>query len=146
LLILAGHLDSEEAAKALKSLFRPGAELPQEWGDWASLSLSEVTEILSATAPDSGLVARIALDVFSVEETDETLWDDSYSLAASRGQDARQMQELMAIWRYLPSGDRARWIAIGKKMRDLADVEFEIENELNDRKAVATKEKEEKHG
>ena len=42
LLVLAGHLEGVDAQAALRPYFRDGAELPEEWGDWASSPLDVV--------------------------------------------------------------------------------------------------------
>ena len=46
LLILAGHLDANEARGALAPLFREGAELPEEWAEWARYDLNTVRRLL----------------------------------------------------------------------------------------------------
>lgn len=51
-------------------------------------------------------VKAIAAEVFRVQESDETLWDDSYELAAASGVHAEQLRELMDIWRYVGSDGR----------------------------------------
>jgi transcriptional regulator with XRE-family HTH domain len=124
LVILAGHLDDDEARSALAPLFRDGAELPDEWGDWATHDLGEVRRLLTAPDPPSADRLRaIAADVFSVEETDETLWDDSYALAMARGEDAAELQDLMNIWRYI-GRHRRELLEYGRSLRRLADLEY----------------------
>lgn len=129
LLVLAGHLGIAEAQEALRPLFRKEAELLEEWGDWTTFDLTEVNRIIRD--PDSSManLERIAADVFHVEETDETLWDDSYQVAASGGEGARDLQEFMLIWRYVPGDLRQRWLKYGRLMRDVADLEFRAEME-----------------
>jgi transcriptional regulator with XRE-family HTH domain len=124
LIILAGHLDVEEARSALAPLFRHGAELPELWGDWARYDLETIRRLL--TEPDRPSIEwlrAIAADVFRVEESDETLWDDSHALAMARGEDATELRELMNIWRYI-GGHRHQLLEYGRALRQLADLEF----------------------
>src|SRR4051794_7121477 len=74
LLILAGHLSGEQARDELATLMRDGAELPEEWGEWASMTLSQARALLRDGRPDERQLHRLAADVFSVAETDETQW------------------------------------------------------------------------
>jgi transcriptional regulator with XRE-family HTH domain len=123
LLILAGHLTGADAQTALRPFFREGAELPEEWGDWASSPVEVVRQRLHDPKATDDEIREIAADIFSVAETDETLWDDSYALALGRGTDSAQLLELMGIWRYI--GDRrALFLEYGRKLRDLADLEY----------------------
>lgn len=124
LVILAGHLDATEARSALAPLFREGAELPEEWGAWARYDLETVRRLLTEpVTPPLEYLQAIAADVFRVEETDETLWDDSHTLAMARGTDAAELSELMGIWRYI--GDRRhQLLEYGRALRQLADLEF----------------------
>lgn len=124
LIILAGHLDAREAQDALAPLFRDDAELPQEWGEWARYDLATVRHMLSRVDPQETEPFRIiAADVFRVEETDETLWDDVYLQTMARGEQAAEVQELMAIWRAIGER-RQQLLAYGRSLRELADLEF----------------------
>lgn len=73
LLILAGHTTGDDARMALEPMFRDGAELPDEWGDWASFSLDEARALVRNPDADEDHLRRLAADVFAVAETDETL-------------------------------------------------------------------------
>jgi transcriptional regulator with XRE-family HTH domain len=142
LLVLAGHLEGAEAQTALRPYFRDGAELPEEWGDWASLPLDVVRHRLQDPEATDDDIRQIAADIFSVAETDETLWDDSHALALGRGTDAAQLLELMGIWRYI--GDRrAQFLEYGRSLRLLADLEYLAEAEAIDLRITADKNKEE---
>jgi hypothetical protein len=61
--------------------------------------------------------------VFRVQESDETLWDDSYELTAASGVHAEQLRELMDIWRYVGSDLRKRWLEYGRQLRRIADLD-----------------------
>lgn len=74
LLVLAGHIDADEARAALAPLFRPGAELPDEWGGWVRFDIEKVRGLLSGTSIGEDDLRAIAADVFHVQEADETLW------------------------------------------------------------------------
>lgn len=129
LLVLAGHIDGRQAQGELRSLFfREGAELPEEWGDWARFSLEEVRDRLHSEAISPEDLAAIAADVFRVQETDETLWDDAYNLVMARGEDAAQLRELMGIWR-TAHGQRERILEYARLMRTIADLEYVAEAE-----------------
>jgi transcriptional regulator with XRE-family HTH domain len=128
LLVLAGHLQGAEARDALRPLFRDGAELPGEWGDWTRFKLDEVRSILLDPGASEDDVRAIAADVFRVEETDETLWDDSYQLGMARGQDASELRELMSIWRYI-GGRRKEFLEYGRALRRLTDLEYLADTE-----------------
>jgi transcriptional regulator with XRE-family HTH domain len=141
LLVLAGHLDGAEARTALRPYFRDGAELPKEWGDWASLPLDEVRHRLQDPEAAEDDIRQIAADMVSVAETDETLWDDSYALALGRGTDAAQLLELMGIWRYIGER-RAQFLEYGRSLRRLADLEYLAEAESIDLRTTAGKSKE----
>lgn len=129
LLIMAGHYDLEEAKSALRPMFREEAELPQVWVDWPTSTVDEVNELIRSPEATLDEVRHIAAEVFSVAESDETLWDDSYQLATARGENARQLQDFMAIWRFLTPDLRTRWLETGQKLRELADIEYGIEND-----------------
>jgi transcriptional regulator with XRE-family HTH domain len=127
LIILAGHLDAAEARSALAPLFRDDAELPEEWGDWVRYDLETVRRLLTEPDPPPiECLQAIAADMFRVEETDETLWDDSYALAMARGEDAAELRELMGIWRYI-GHRRQQLLEYGRALRQLADLEFRAE-------------------
>jgi transcriptional regulator with XRE-family HTH domain len=123
LLVLAGYLTGADAQTALRPFFREGAELPEEWGDWANLPLDVVRHRLQDPEATDDEIRQIAADMFSVQETDETLWDDSYALALGRGTDAEQLLELMGIWRYIGQW-RAQFLEYGRSLRHLADLEY----------------------
>lgn len=142
LLVLAGHLDGAEAGTALRPYFRDGAELPKEWVDSTSLPLDEARRRLQDPEATEDDIRQIAGDMFSVAETDETLWDDSYALALGRGTDAAQLLELMGIWRYIGER-RAQFLEYGRSLRRLADLEYEAEAESMDLRIAADKDKEE---
>jgi transcriptional regulator with XRE-family HTH domain len=141
LLVLAGHLTGANARTALRPFFREGAELPEEWGDWASWSVDEVRHRLQDPEATDDEIRQIAADMFSVVETDETLWDDSYALALGRGADAAQLLELMGIWRYIGER-RVQFLEYGRKLRHLADLEYLAEAEAIRLRAAADKTKE----
>jgi len=139
LLILAGHYDIDEAKTALRPMFREDAELPQEWGGWKTWEHpDDVYDLL--TEPDTSIdvVKQIAAEVFAVPESDETIWDPSYLLAAARGEGASQLQEFMTLWRFLTPDLRERWLTYGAKLRDIADLDFRIEYEGLDKQIEAT--------
>ncbi len=131
LIILAGHLEATEAQSALAPLFRNGAELPEEWGDWTRYDLETVRRLLTEPDPPAiEFLHAIAADVFRVQETDETLWDDSHTFAMSRGEHAAELRELMGIWRYI--GDRRQQLLeYGRALRHLADLEFRAASEAD---------------
>lgn len=126
LLILAGHVDGEQARAALAPLFRHGAELPEAWGD-ARFDIETVRALLSDADTGEDDLHAIAADVFHVQETDETLWDDSYQLAMARGESAAELRELMSIWRYI-HGYRHELLEYGRALRRLADLEYLAES------------------
>jgi transcriptional regulator with XRE-family HTH domain len=141
LLIISGYYSREEAQQALRPLFRSEAELPQVWGDWAIYDLEETEEILRNPEASDDDVLQLAADVFHVEESQETEWDDSYQLAAATGENAMELQELMSIWRYLDTALRKRWLEYGVKLRDIADLEYWAEvDELRNRLASLERE------
>jgi transcriptional regulator with XRE-family HTH domain len=123
LLVLAGYLNGEDARTELLLLFREGAELPEEWGDWASRPLDVVRQRLHDPDATDDEIHEIAADVFSVQETDETLWDDSYALALARGTNAAELRELMGIWRFIGKR-RGQFLDYGRSLRRLADLEY----------------------
>ena len=142
LLVLAGHLEGVDAQAALRPYFRHGAELPEEWGDWASSPLDVVRHRLQDAEATDDDIRRIAADMYSVAETDETLWDDSYALALGRGTDAAQLLELMGIWRYIGER-RLQFLEYGRSLRRLADLEYLAEAESIDLHAATDRRKEE---
>jgi transcriptional regulator with XRE-family HTH domain len=123
LLVLAGHLQGADAQAALRPYFRDGGELPEVWGDWAGSPLDVARHRLQDPEATDDEIHQIAADMFSVQETDETLWDDSYALALGRGTDAAQLLELMGIWRYIGER-RAEFLEYGRSLRRLADLEY----------------------
>lgn len=142
LIVLAGHMDASEAQAALAFFFRDGAELPEEWGDWPRYDLATVRKVVTqADAPAMEKLHVIAADVFRVQETDETLWDDSYLLAMVRGEHAAEDRELMEIWRYI--GDRRQqFLEYGRRLRDLTDLEYRVQAEAAEIATRAGKEAE----
>jgi transcriptional regulator with XRE-family HTH domain len=131
LLVLAGHLTPHESQQALRPLFREGAELPEEWGDWTRVPLDQVRTAIREPEANPLRLRAIAADVFLVQETDETLWDDSYGLAAARGEDAAALRELMAIWRYVGIDLRDRWLEYGRQLRRIADLDYVAQHEID---------------
>lgn len=127
LIVLAGHMDASEVQSALAFLFRAGAELPEEWGDRRRYDLATVRSILGqAQTPAMEKLRIIAADVFGVQETDETLWDNSYLLAMVRGKHATEDRELIEIWRYIGER-RQQLLEYGRRLRDLTDLEYRLE-------------------
>jgi transcriptional regulator with XRE-family HTH domain len=126
LLILAGHLNLEEARQALQLLFREGAELPGEWGDWATFALDDTRRLLNSPDTPTDQIDAIAADVFFVAETEESLWNELDALALARGSDATELRELMGIWRFI-GAHRSDLLEYGRSLRRLADLEFQAE-------------------
>ena len=143
LLVLAGHLTRGDAQTALRPFFREGAELPEEWGDWARWPLDVVRNRLQHPEATDDEICQIAADVFRVQETDETLWDDSYALALARGSNAAELRELMAIWRYIGER-RAQLLEYGRSLRRVADLEYLADTESIRLSAEIDKRKEQK--
>jgi len=137
LLILGGHYSVEEATNALKPMFRDEAELPQEWGDWATWPVDTINRLLRDPAVSLEAVKQVAAEVFSVEEADVTLWDPTYRLAADRGEGEGQLQEFMGIWRFLDPELRSRWLDFGMRLRNIADFQFRVEMDELDSRAEA---------
>lgn len=124
LLILSGHLTEAEARDTLRPLFREGSELAEIWSGCSDLPLETVREIVHGADGDEIALRTIAVDVFRVQESDETLWDDSYALAAAKGEGADELREVMALWRFLGSDLRTRWLDYGRQLRNIADLEY----------------------
>jgi len=124
LLILAGHLSEAEARDTLRPLFRTGSELADIWEGSSSIPMDAVREAILGEGPTDASLQAIAADAFHVQESDETLWDDSYELAAAKGEDADDLREFMAIWRYLGRDLRRRWLEHGGQLRRVADLEY----------------------
>jgi transcriptional regulator with XRE-family HTH domain len=141
LLVLAGHLTGADAQRALRPLFREGAELTEVWGNWANWPLDVVRHRLQDPEATEDEIRLIAADVFSVQESDETLWDDSYALALGRGIDAAELRELMGIWRYIGER-RAQFLEYGRNLRHLADLEYLADAESIRLRAAADMNKE----
>lgn len=138
LMIVAGHFEKDEACEELRAFFREGAELPEEWGDWATFSLDEVEHLINDPKSSRKDIEAIAADAFRVQETDETLWDDAYSLALARGEDARQLRKLMGIWRAVHER-RERLLEYGELLRRIEDLEYKAAAKTEELRAkVAT--------
>jgi hypothetical protein len=88
-------------------------------------------------------IRQIAADVFYVQESDETLWDDSYTLALGRGTDAAELRELMGIWRYVGER-RAQFLEYGRTLMRLTDLEYRADAEAIRLRAPESKKKEQK--
>lgn len=127
LLILAGHLGGEEARVALEPMFRDGAELPEEWGDWASTTLSEARALLRTPGTRDSDLRRLASDVFAVAETDETQWDESHTLLLAHGD--RDLLQLVGIWRFVRGARRQQLLEYAHALRELEDLEYLAETD-----------------
>lgn len=127
LLILAGYCNVPESSSALIPLFRKEAELPKEWGDWATWPVSEVNRLIRDPKTPLQTFKQIAADVFRVEETVESMWDPTYLLAIEKGGYAGQLSEFMGIWRYLDEPLRDRWLEYGRSLRNIADDQYRVE-------------------
>lgn len=137
LLIVAGHIEGDEARTQLRELFfREGSEMIDEWGDWTTFTLRDAIERLGDEMTPDAEIAAIAADVFRIQESDETLWDDAYNLVHARGQDAAQLREWMGIWR-TAHGYRDWLLECGRLAQRLADLEFAAEPEVDKHTAVA---------
>lgn len=123
LLILAGHVPAEEGRRELQHFFRAGAELPEEWGPWARFDVEHVRALLADPNAHEDDLRAVAADVFRAQETDETLWDDSYELAAARGENAAQLRRLMAIWRTIGE-HREKLLEYGETLKEVVDLEY----------------------
>ena len=124
LLILAGHTAGSEAQEALRPLFREGAELPRVWPDGATFALDRAKSLVRDPDASDDDLRRLASDVFGIWEADEMYWDDSYVLALGRGGDAKQLGEVMTIWRYIGTDLRSRWLDYGRQLRRIADLDY----------------------
>jgi transcriptional regulator with XRE-family HTH domain len=122
LLILAGHISGDEARIALEPMFRDGAELPEEWGEWASCSLAEARILLRRPNSGEAELRRVAADVFAVAETDETLWDESHTLLLAHGE--RDLLQLVGIWRFVRGKRRQQLLDYARALRQLEDLEW----------------------
>lgn len=122
LLILAGHIGGEEARTLLEPMFRDGAELPEEWGEWAAYSLADVRTLLRDPSTGDGELRRLAADVFAVAETDETLWDESHTLLLAHGE--RELLQLVGIWRFVRGERRQQLLDYARALRQLEDLEW----------------------
>jgi transcriptional regulator with XRE-family HTH domain len=127
LLVLAGHLTDAEAQRELGAFFREGAEAPQEWGEWTRMPLDEARRALTTAEPDPARIQAIAADLFLIQETAETLWDDVYATMMARGEHAAQLRELMSNWRELDQSDRDLVRALVGALRRRHDLELEVE-------------------
>lgn len=76
-------------------------------------------------------LAQVAAHLFGYYETVETEWDDSYVLAAAggHGKDRAQLREFLEVWRYIGSDLRDRWLTYGRRLRRIADLEWQVEAE-----------------
>src|SRR4029079_14583725 len=81
-------------------------------------------ERLSEAETTGDDVRAIAADVFSVAETAETLWDEADQLAAARGQEGDALREGLRILRAVHGEPREHWLAIGRALERLADLEY----------------------
>jgi transcriptional regulator with XRE-family HTH domain len=126
LLVLVGHITGTAAQLELRDYFRPGAEAPQEWGGWASLPLSNVIDALRTDQPDEGTLRTIAADVFSIQDTAETVWDDAYALAAATGPKANAMRQLAGLLRELDRADWPQLLAHATALRDRNDLRHQL--------------------
>jgi transcriptional regulator with XRE-family HTH domain len=131
LLILAGHLAGEEARVALEPMFRRGAELPEEWhGVARSLDFEQASQLVRTPGASNRELRKVAEEVFSIAETDETLWDDSYNLVLAQGGAAAEVRELMGILRYIGSARRKDLLMYGRLLRQISDLEYAAEAEV----------------
>lgn len=105
-------------------MFREGAELPEEWGDWPRLPLAEVRERLTRAQTTDDDIRLIAADVFKVAETAETLWNEADHLAAARGAEGSVLREVIGILRAVHGERREHWLAIGRALERLEDLEY----------------------
>jgi len=122
LLILAGHISGDEARIALEPMLRDGAELPEEWGEWASFSLGEARTLLRNPRASETDLRQLAADVFAVAETDETLWDESHTLLLAHGE--RDLLQLVGIWRFVRGQRRRQLLDYARALRQLEDLEW----------------------
>ena len=136
LLILAGHLDRDEARAALRPFFREGAELVEDWRHWegvgksaSDLTLARAQTVVRDPKATEDQLARVAAELFGYYETVETEWDDSYVLAAAHGRpkDQAQLREFLEVWGYIGSDLRDRWLMYGRRLREIADLEWQAE-------------------
>jgi transcriptional regulator with XRE-family HTH domain len=124
LFVLAGHLSGEEMRDELAPMFREGAELPEEWGEWASVTLDEARELLCESRPNEHQLRRLAADVFSIAESDETLWRPEDALLAVRGEAQRDVQDLLGAWRFIGGERRRRLLEYARALRRLEDLDY----------------------
>jgi transcriptional regulator with XRE-family HTH domain len=128
LLVLAGHLRDNRARLVLRPMFRPGAELPEAWPDDPVLSLDEAIAAVHDPRSTQEDLMRVAVGVFEVAESDETLWDPSHSQYLTAGEDDDEL-ELLGIWRYVRGARRGEFLQYGRALRELEDLDYIAERE-----------------
>lgn len=127
LLVLAGHLSEKEAQAELRYFYRDGSEASQEWGSWTQIPLAEVRRLLFAdSVPDLTDLRSIAADLFMIEETAETLWDDAYALATG-GPGTAELRQLAVMYRGLSPEDRRLVGTLVTALHDRNDLAFQLE-------------------
>lgn len=77
-----------------------------------------------ATATSDDDLKLIAADVPRVAETAETLSEEADQLAAARGQEGDTLREVMRILRGVRGERREHWLAIGRALERLEDLEY----------------------
>lgn len=112
-------------------MFREGSELAEIWSGCSDVPLERVQRLLREDAGDQDLRA-IAADAFRVQESDETLWDDLYSVLGGAGEVPAELRELIEIYRYLEPDYRRRWLENGRTFRRLTDLNYLLEAEVDE--------------
>ena len=131
LLIVSGHIPSGEGRQILSEMFRPnrnGDYNPETDSELVAelLDRGQKTEVEQArallkddTASERDL-QKLAAEVFSIPETAETLWRESFveALAHKAGDD--QLVRLVQVWEALPSERRAKVLDYANEQVELA--------------------------
>jgi transcriptional regulator with XRE-family HTH domain len=141
LLILAGHISGTDAQAELAPMFRPGAELLEEWGNWPRFSVDEVRKILTDPAASSEDLLAIAADVFGAGETYETLWSPVDETVV-RGEGQADLRTLINVWRNLGEIRAGQLVDYARALGRLEDLEMmvQVQESWIDAATIATEE------
>jgi transcriptional regulator with XRE-family HTH domain len=127
LMILAGYLRRDEARARLAAFLEPGTEFSAQWSSdpGSARQLEAMRHIVGDENSSDDLIGQVACTVFLTLETEETLWDDAFLLAAAEGEHNTDLREIAQLWPSISIERRPTVLAFLRDQATLSRLEFD---------------------
>jgi transcriptional regulator with XRE-family HTH domain len=131
LLIVSGHISTDEARQILLEMFRPhrgsaynpdtDSELVDEWLHLGQKKeVEKARKLLVSSSASARDLQELAAEVFLTAETAETLWHESFVETLAHKSEDDELLRLVALWQALPNERRVKVIEYVTEQAELA--------------------------